>query len=421
MSFRLVLTAITIVLFLILGNIYSAFAPAVEATAAVQQVKDSAVTYTYGREMARGNLVPLVLRSFTILSLVAIWIGPVVRRLKKSSDKNSAASLLVITGLTSLLGACGPAKVLPLETVGPNETAFVIPMEGDSTDQAKFESIDFLKAHKVMSKRIEMPVRSRSTGRMWWDYEWLPTVRVIKVDRSLVTREWTSDGDKGTGTGKDNKNEALSVASLDGVNFHLGVNLTASILEEDAATYLYFHGQKPLSEVVDSNVRGFLQGMAADEFGRINLEEGKRQKADLFAKANLAAIAKFKQVGITLSYVGSAEGFKYDDPSIQDQINRTQTAEMAIEVARKKVQEQEQLNLASVSKAVADRRAAEEFAKAAEAQASKTALDIEMVKAQAQLEMAKNLKDLKGQLPSVLPQGSMFLFGGDGVVSKRPQ
>ncbi len=416
---RVVWSIVLFAMWVALDGAYKVFAPSIEAGAAVQQVKDSAIAYTYGQQMVRGNLVPKALLFVFFASLFLVWIGPVRRALKKSEVASRAIALLLLIGFGTLSAACGPARVLPIDTVGPNETAFVIPMEGDSTNQAKFESIDFLKEHKVMSKRIEMPVRERSTGRMWWDYEWLPTVRVIKVDRSLVTREWTSDGDAGTGTGKDNKNEALSVASLDGVNFHLGVNLTASILEEDAATYLYYHGQKPLSEVVDSNVRGFLQGFSADEFGRLSLEECKRQKADLFAKANTAAIDKFKKVGITLSYVGSAEGFQYDDPLIQQKINETQTAEMAVEVARKKNAEQTQLNLAVVSKAVADRQAAEEFAKAADAQTAKLELDIEMVRARA-MEVAAG--KWKGDPPaSILPQGTNMMFGLDGAVTKRPQ
>ncbi len=209
----------------------------------------------------------------------------------------------------------------------------------------------------------------------------------------------------------NNKEEALSVASLDSINFHLGVNLTASILAEDAPTYLYWHGQKALSEVVDSNIRGYLQGIMSDEFGKLKLEEAKSHKAEIFEKANKKTIQKFKEVGINISYVGAAQGLMFDDPLIQAKINETQTAEMGIEVARKKNLEQIELNKAVVSKAVADRQAAEEFAKAAEAQKAKTALDIEMVRARATLVAAEKWN---GAVPaSILPEGSQMLFGLD--------
>lgn len=90
----------------------------------------------------------------------------------------------------ALVVGCGPARVMPLDNVGPNETAFVIPLEGNGTEQEKFESIKYLEGRKVASKRIEIPVRQRDTGYGWWNYEYVPMVRVVKVDRSLVTREW---------------------------------------------------------------------------------------------------------------------------------------------------------------------------------------------------------------------------------------
>jgi hypothetical protein len=395
-------------IYLVLSVAYNAFGPAIEAGAAVNQVHNSITDDMYGRLMARGTLIPNVIFYVALFAMFVIWLPGVVRAIRGSK----AAAVLFIAGAIVFNAACGAYKLIPLETVGPNETAFVIPMEGDTTQQEKFESVDFLQKHKVMSKRIEIPVRSRSTGRMWWSYEWIPTVRVIKVDRSLVTREWTNEID-----GNNKKSEALSVASLDGVNFHLGVNLTATILEEDAAKYLYFHGQKPLSEVVDSNVRGFLQGFVADEFGRLSIEECKKQKADLFARANTAAIARFKEAGISLSYVGSAQGFQYDDPAIQRKINETQTAEMAVQIAAKKVQEQIELNKAVVSKAVADRQAAEQFAMAASAQKEKLLLDIELTKAQAQYLAAQRWD---GKAPaSILPQGTNMMFGLDGTIIKK--
>ncbi|MEI6659983.1 MAG: SPFH domain-containing protein [bacterium] len=408
---RLTWTAICIALYFALSKTYGAFASSVEASAAVAQVKDSIVAYTFGQKMAHGNIVPTIMFWLFAFVMFLLWRKPVWDKIKGAGGSGTSTAALVFALAVAFTNtACmGPAKVLPLEKVGPNETAFVIPLEGQTSNQAKFESVEFLNAHKVMSKQIEIPVRERSTGRWSGDYEWIPTVRVIKVDRSLVTREWTKGGASGT----SKKDEALSVASLDGINFHLGVNMTASILEEDAPTYLYWHGQKTLAEVVDTNIRGYLQGIMADEFGKLNLEKCKSEKANIFKKANDEAIAKFKGVGITISYVGSSQGFLYDDAAIQNKINETQTAEMSIQVADKKNQEQTKLNLAIVSKAIADRQAAEEYAKAASAQSAKIALDIDKIRAEAMLEAAKNLPNMKGQLPSVMPAGSTLLFGFD--------
>ncbi len=408
-SSRFFASVVAILVYFIANGIYGVFQTGLEAGIAVKQVNDSVVTYSLAQQMARGNLVSGGLLLLLVLIVIVLWWKPVARLLGGTKNgPTTALSLLFVVG-TLLNTACGPAKVMPLDTVGPNETAFVIPMEGDSLNQAKFESIDFLKAHKVLAKRIEIPVRERSLGRAYWNYEYIQTVRVIKVDRSLVTREWTKGGTSGTSS----KDEALSCASLDGINFHLGVNLTASILEEDAPAYLYWHGQKSLSDVVDSNVRGYLQGIMSNEFGRLPFEKCKLQKADVFKKANDETIAKFKGVGITVSYVGSTQGFMFDDGTIQAKINEIQTAQMAKEVALNNALAQVEANKQIVSKAVAERQAAEEFAKAAEAQRQRIGLDIQMKYAEAALEAARNLKDIKGNLPSFMPANSQFLFGLD--------
>lgn len=366
--------------------------------------------------------------------------------------KHPVITLLI--SMLSLLGCVGPAKVLPIENVGPNETAFVIPLEGTSEEQAKFESVEYLKSKKVVSKRIEVPVRQRDTGRGWWDYEWIPLIRVVRVNRSLVTREWSqtsarvpsvgqhvhvewTDGklygamvkalegtsyevvwDDGTGAAKVSadkvRSEAMAIAveSRESINFHVGVNLTALIMEEDAPTYLYYHTTTSLSEVVDQNVRGFLQGELSKAFGALSLEECKAQKGKVFAAVELLTKDHFKAYGITIQNVGSAGGLSYDDHRIQDAINETANADMQIEVARKTKIAQDQKNEQKVAAAKAERLAAEEFAKAKESQVAKIQLEIERIRAEAMFEAAKRWN---GGLPSnVLPQGSPLLFGLDG-------
>ena len=322
----------------------------------------------------------------------------------------------------SLLG-CGPAKVLPLENINSNETAFVIPIEG-TADQEKFESVEFLTKHKVVSKRIEIPVRERSTGRMYWDYEWIPTVRVIKVDRSLVTREWVHN--KIEVKDKDGKviptAEAIPVESKDSIGFRVGINITAFITEENAPTYLYYHTSKQLSEVIDQNVRGYVQDRLAQKFGALTLEECKSAKGKIFEEVSKETIENFSKYGITIATVGNAGGLEFEDAKIQESIDATARAEMAIEIARKSKLAQDQQNELEASKAanensilianaVAQRQASEEFAKARESQESRVRLEIERVKADAQYKAAERWN---GDMPnSIVPAGSPLLFGLD--------
>jgi hypothetical protein len=360
-------------------------APA-EARIAVGQVQDSAATYGLTTAFLRSDALGIIVWCLAAAILALLWGRPLATFIRTGALPLAA---LMLTG------CFGPAKVLPLEMVGPNETAFVIPLEGDTVAQEKFESVEFLNKHKVVTKRIEIPVRERSIGRMWTDYEWIPTVRVVKVDRSLVTREWSPDVKNST---------ALSVESVDSIGFHVGVNLTAFIVEEDAAKYLYFHNVKPLAEVVDQNVRGFLQDKLASSFGVLKLEECKARKSDIFNQAEKATIEHFKNYGITISNIGNAGGLYYDDRRIQAAINDTANAEMSIQVAMKEKLAQDERNKQLVATAIAQADAAREFAKAKEAQEAKIHLDIERMNAEARLKW-------NGALPAnVLPANSPLLM-----------
>lgn len=77
------------------------------------------------------------------------------------------------------------------------ETGFLIPLEGDGKNQDKFASEEYLNQLKVAAKRVQIPHRWQQTGRLHSSGQWMPTVRLIKVERSPVTREWTADPSSG--------------------------------------------------------------------------------------------------------------------------------------------------------------------------------------------------------------------------------
>ncbi len=391
---KITLSFLVLLIGVVLLGIIRGFVAPVEAAVAVEQVNNSTTSYALSTLFIRSAWSGVIIWAGMLVLLGVIW------RAQLRAGIQKLRSILPLMALFAI--GCGPAKVLPLEMVGPNETAFVIPLEGNTAEQAKFESVDFLNKHKVVSKRIELPVRDRSIGRWWWDYEWIPTVRVVKVDRSLVTREWSTTVQDG---------HPIAVVSLDSINFKVGMNLTAFILEEDAAKYLYFHTTKPLAEVVDRNVRGYLQDKLSAEFGTRKLEDCKRDRSAVVKEVEKVTIDHFKQYGITISNVGSAGGFDYDDDRIQQAINDTANAEMSIEVARKEKEAQDERNKQIVATAKAEADAAFEFAKAKEAQVAKTRLEIELMNAKSRLKW-------DGKLPEktlILPQGNQanMLLGLD--------
>jgi hypothetical protein len=216
------------------------------------------------------------------------------------------------------------------------------------------------------------------------------------VDRTPVSREWTSNEKTGTSA----KNEGIRVESVESIDFSIGVVMTVSIPEDKAAKFLYNYAGKALKDVADQDIRTYVQAGLSREFGVRTLVDGQHQKKEIFDGVLIDTKAHFANLGVIINNLGYAEGMTYSDPAIQKAINDTYAAQQSVQTARARVQE-----------AMQTRLAAEEFAKAREAQVAKTQLEIEVLKAQAMLEFARNVKP--GMLPNIVPQGSQLLFGLD--------
>ena len=290
----------------------------------------------------------------------------------------------------ALSGCMGKPDLEELVEIKPNETAFMIRLEGDTQKgQAKFMSEEFLNENLVATKRVQIPHRKRVTGNGSNDYEWIPTVKLITVDRTPVSLDWNPK-----------TQSAIKVESLESIDFTIGVVMTASIPQDKAAKFLYHYAGKSLKDVANQDIQTFVKGILSREFGVRKLEIGQKEKQIIFDIALKEAKEHFAQFGVDINNLGYSEGMTYTDPEVQGAINKTFAAQMAVETAKAKVNE-----------AVQVRMAAEEFAKARDAQVAKVSLDIEMLKAQAMVEFAKNVKP--GMLPNVVPQGSQLMFGLD--------
>jgi len=404
MKTRIVLSILVLCSLLAGITIYNMMQGPIEGGAAIGQLADSDIKYAASRAVAMGAVKKLMWLGALAL-LAVIWATALGRR------SNIAAKIIIICSMASLATfGCGPMQVEVNEEIKPNETAFLVPLEGATKGgQAQFMSEDYLNTNKVAVKRVTIPTRQRNTGRLPGDFEWIPTMKLIRVDRTPVTRVWTRGKDTGTGS----SNQAFCVESRESVDFCVGATSIASITEANAAKYQYHFAGKPLSTVMDEDIRGFASNILSREFGARTLDQARGEKSEIFTTAFKETAEFFESRGVTLLSFGGSEGLQYTDFKIQDAINRTFIAENDKNTAENERIAQEKRNALNVAKAVAEREAAEEFAKAKEAQTAIRELDIRMIQAQAMLEAAKNLKDLKGQLPSVMPQGSMFLFGFD--------
>ena len=382
------------------------------------------------------------------------------------------SGVAIFIAVIVLLATCvGPQQLEVSEEVSADDTAFLVPLEeeqgGSGSDQMKFGSLQYLEQKKIAAKRVIIPQRKLYTGRFPGSYKWIPSMRLIKVDRTQVTRAWTKDAKSGTST----KDQAIRVESGDSINFAVGVTIGVTILEEDTAKYLYFFASKTLSDMVDTNIRGYCQSVLGREFGKTPLMDCPMRKDEAFKLCFEETRKFYKEKGITVDYLGTTEGLIFDDKKIQDQFDRQFTAqheikvaqseklaqderntlmkaklkaeaETKIEAARQDVLAQEERNKITISKAKteaqaqietakqealaqaernkmlvekarAEREAAEEMAKAKEGLQLKSELEIRKIQAEAQAKVAERWQ---GTLPIMLPQTGQYFFGMDNIL-----
>ncbi len=241
--------------------------------------------------------------------------------------------LLPLIAIVLLLGSCRPYQEEIYVEVEPNETAFVIPMEQGTNDQAAFESEEFLKQKKIAAKRIYIPTQWHQTGRAYFSGEYIPTVRVIKVKRAPVTREWTDDG----GGGTSSKKEDIEVESRESIAFGVKITATASIPEKWAARFLYNYNGRTLEEVMDYDVRGRVQNVLTNEFGSRLLEKCQEDRAVVFDTMRENVMRYFATMGVQIMNIGAAGDFEYLDEAIQIAINEKYSSKMKVEAAQNEV------------------------------------------------------------------------------------
>lgn len=338
--------------------------------------------------------------------------------------KKTLFFLVVLATLFATIVGCRPYNTPEYVNVNSNETAFVIPAYGNSSDQGKFMSEEFLRQNKVPAKKILLTKEWVQMGRQSFDGKWLPTILVIKVDRTPVSRVWAEE---------ENKKNSSSlpppmVESKESIGFTVGITLTGMIEEDDAAMFLYKYASKPLPEVIDSDVRNFIQGKLSAYFGELTLEKCKTEKQRIIDKTFAETKAFFKPLGINISQMGATEGFTYLSPAIQNNIDalavkESETALAALELEKQKSVNKKNQELAdsenavAISKAKAKAEAAkiENQAMMVNLEAEKIKADIEVRKiyANAALELAKNPNQ---KLPNIVPENGYSVIGLDKLL-----
>lgn len=240
--------------------------------------------------------------------------------------KKIGLSVLMVLAIFAItLTSCTKPYMKPIyEEVGPNETAFLVALEGNAIEgQAKMDSLEFYEKSKVQSKRIEIPQRWMKTGKNESEGHYVPTMKLIKVDRSPVTRLWYNEGDKiGDKAG-------INVETKGSVGVTFGVSLSARLDEADTAKYLYYYSTKPLAEVMDKEIYASATSILGKVVGTMQYDEMIAKKGEIVATLQSELTKQYAQFGIAIYGIGLYGGIIPDNPGIQKALDDLVIAERA--------------------------------------------------------------------------------------------
>ena len=244
-------------------------------------------------------------------------------------------------------------------TIEPSQTAFLIPLVGDTNAQSAFESEELLLEHKVATKEIQIPHRWVQTGRRHWMGQWKPSATLIVVERKPVSRSWES-GDSTAASA----NKAIFGETADQIGIYVGMNCTAMIEEKDAAKFLYRYNNTPLETVIDTDIKKLVEDRFNVETAKYTSTELGAKKGEIMEAVKEYVIPYFEEYGITITVLGMKEGVSYENDEIQKAIDAKFASEQELVIQQNK-------NEAALAKAEAD---ATTTIMAAEAQAKANGL-----------------------------------------------
>ena len=327
--------------------------PDISATLALRQLNGGADAARRLREFETFKDVSTEVAIVLTLLAARLCFGSVIRRnlgltmrpLKRFGQRAQLLLLPGSLGLILLTSGCIKAYDTPeyLE-IDTSETGFLIPLEGDSVSQAKFQSEDYLKQRKVAAKRVQITHRWSQEGRMPNSGRWIPTVRLIKVNRSPVTREWATTQTSTAGGATQRADKAIWIDSGDSVGFSMGFTCTAFIPEEEASRFLYWYPSGSLADVMDKEVRGRIQQAAAEVATKYPLDSLRSRKQEIADAVKTDVTNFFAARGVVITTVGMFGGMTYENPQIQKAIDETFVAQQLKVVSDAKFQAQQKEN-----------------------------------------------------------------------------
>ncbi|WP_425616901.1 hypothetical protein NA78x_000562 [Anatilimnocola sp. NA78] len=281
-----------------------------------------------------------------VIALFERELSAGVKRLtsvRRNSTTNATTAALLLVVLSTSTGCWRPFEPVQLETINPNEEAFLLPLLGDVKAQTSTNNEEYLRSNLVYTKQVKVPQQWVQKGfeTLGPNGNWKPAAILVKVDKSPVTREWTADPNSGT----SNKNEAIWVMTSDQVEFSTGWTCTARIAaRDDAVKFLHNYPNGSLQNVMDTEVRAKLQASFGLEVTDLPMDVLRKEATPHIVKVTTEVTGFFKERGITITNLGITGGFVYKDKTIMDTMVKVFNAEQEKAIASAAFQAQDMKN-----------------------------------------------------------------------------
>lgn len=315
--------------------------------------------------------------------------------------KKSLLLTVLLLVSTFFVGCVRPYDKPEYVEVGPNETAFVIPMFTDvnvkTEDQVQLnnETVEFYKKNMVSSKLIQIPHKWIQTGRFVRDGYYKGTVRVITVDLTPKSGNWLQ-----------NDKNAIKVETAASQGITIPMSYTIRILPEDAALYLSYYKAVDFQSVIDTQINRFFAQRAGEAFHTVEYKDVARMRDIILADAVKQTKEYFKLQGITIDQLAIVDGLIYDDKSLQSNIDEQAKVQAQI------VLEKQKATLLDEQKRNKDKEAEME---ASVARIKASTLDLELKRKRGEQEIA-NTKVIADATAEAIKQGKYAPVPGTVVV-----
>ena len=345
-SIRVLVSLALYVAWMVIQSVLSSTATVLSAETAGRQFENSDMS-AVGSQTSLTVLSNLHLPSILLVAgLLYVWWKPLREVLSSRSGTALTLAAAVSCSAVPAHAFFATTDVTEVVYVLPNWSAFFIPDVGSNKDtQSTMGSIDYLNANKIAAKRFIIPHAKLSgtggTSMLSGPDYYVPTGRMIIVDRTPFFREWQDAADRGTSKRK----EGFTFETRDSVNVGTGITVSAYVTEQNAASFLYWFGTKTpegdlskpenqfasvlhgmsLSEVMDGIVRAKVQESLASEFSKRSFDEAIGAKNDIMIAVRKAVKEEFEPKGISIGFLGYAGPLDFAQ-SIQTSIDQTVVA-----------------------------------------------------------------------------------------------